>query len=398
VLLTLASLLLAAAPVAAQESPAGPVPGWDDAPPTAPGAPHGLSRSIAMRLGYFDQKDDVAGNPFVDESLTVIEPVVVFDWDFDRRHGMTLKAAYDYVSSASIDRLSQYPEQSGASGDFWYGIDFGMRHRITEEWRLGWHLGASAEYDYRSFKFGGDATWAPTDGRDASVTTTLDVFFDDIDVIRFNGIEEGSDQRITVASTVQWNQVLSRRSHGTFGLTLAWQEGFLETPYNGVVVLDGATPPFPFHNDSLGTEITEELPDSRVRGALFGRVRRQLVPGTSVEAGLRFYADDWGIQSVTVEPRLYQILVRDRLMARLRYRYYTQGASDHWVESLPDGEPLPEFRTSDSDLADFDAHSFGLKLILFRTGRWEFDIGVDQVLRSDGLDATLATIGYKFNL
>lgn len=354
-----------------------------------------LARSIAVRLGYFDQSDSSDGNPFLDESLTVIEPVVVFDWDVSKDLGYTIKAAYDNVSSASIERLSKYPDQSGASGDFWYGLEFGMRHRVDDEWRVGWHAGASAEYDYRSLKAGGEVTWTPNDGRDARVTSSLDVFLDDIDVIRFNGVEEGSDNRISVASTTQWHQIITPTLHALSGITLAYQTGFLETAYNGVVIEDGATPPFPFDNDALGTEITEQLPDVRTRLAIFGRLRQQIVEGTAVELGGRVYGDDWGIASFTLEPRLYQVLVHDRLLLRLRYRYYSQTAADDYVVSLAGGAEIPEFRTSDSELGEYDAQSVGAKLVWFRRGRWELDLGVDRVSRSDGLDSTLGSLGYK---
>lgn len=358
----------------------------------------GLARSIAMRLGYFDQPDGGDGNPFLDESLTVIEPIVLLDWDLSPDLGYTLKAAYDNVSSASIDRLSNYPNQSGASGDYWYGVEFGMRHRVDDVWRAGWHVGVSAEYDYRSIKAGGELRWTPDDGRDASVTTSLDLFFDQIDVIRFDGSEEGSDTRTSVASTTQWHQILGERTHGVFGATLAYQSGFLETAYNGVVVEDGATPPFPFPNGALGTEIAEELPDSRARVALFGRVRRQIVEGTALELGTRLYGDDWGVTSVALEPRLYQSLVRDRLMMRLRYRFYSQGEADDYYESLPGGVPPPRFRTSDSELGAYDAHSFGVKFLWSKRGAWNFDVGIDQVMSADGLDATLLSLGYTLQL
>lgn len=391
------AVLLLAPALRAQGSaaPNAPVPGGD---PSVAAPESGLARSIAVRLGYFDQSDSGDGNPFLDESLTVIEPIVVLDWDVSRDLGYTLKVAYDNVSSASIDRLSDYPDQSGASGDFWYGLEFGMRHRLDDVWRAGWHVGASAEYDYRSIKAGGELQWTPNDDRDASVTTSLDLFLDQIDVIRFNGTEDGSDSRTSIASTTQWHQVLSPRMHGIFGATLAYQTGFLETAYNGVVVEDGATPPFPFDNGALGTEIAEELPDSRARIALFGRVRRQLTEGTALELGARLYGDDWGVTSVAFEPRLYQTLVRDRLLLRLRYRYYTQSEADDYYESLPGAAPVPRFRTSDSELGAYDAHSFGVKFLWYSRGAWEFDVGLDQVISGDGLDSTLATVGYKLHL
>lgn len=390
-----AALCLTSAPASARQ-----IGGVDDdfSELLAPESGDELSRSIAIRLGYFDQDDTGGGNPFLDESLTVIEPIVVFDWDVSKDLGYTIKAAYDNVTSASIDRLSKYPDQSGASGDNWFGLEFGMRHRVNDEWRAGWHVGASAEYDYTSIKAGGQATWTPGDGRDASVTTSLDIFFDQVDVIRFNGVEDGTDQRISFASTTQWYQVLTPTMYSLAGVTLGYQSGFLETAYNGVVVEDGATPPFPFDNDALGTEITEQLPDLRLRLALYGRLRQQIVEGTAVELGARVYGDDWGIVSGAIEPRLYHVLVHDRLLLRLRYRYYAQTGADDYYVSLPGGEPVPEFHTSDSDLGEFDSQSFGIKLVWFRRSSWEFDIGADHVVRDDGLDSSFASIGFKTHL
>ena len=103
-ILRIAVIVLALAPaLRAQKSaaPNAPVPVND---PSVSAPESGLSRSLALRLGYFDQPDDGEGNPFLDESLTVIEPVVVLDWDVSRDLGYTLKVAYDNVSSASIDR------------------------------------------------------------------------------------------------------------------------------------------------------------------------------------------------------------------------------------------------------------------------------------------------------
>jgi len=229
-------------------------PGVGD--PLAPKTSDELTRSIAFRLGVFDQGDSIDGNPFLDESLTVIEPAVVFDWDVNRDFGYSIKAVYDY----------------------------------------------------RSIKGGGEAVWTPNDGRDASITTSLDVFLDDVDVIRFKGVDEGSESRLSTAASIQWYQVMGPRLHGILGATVAHQDGFLGTPYNGVVVEDGATPPFPFDNDALGTEITEELPDTRTRLALYGRLRQQIVEGTAVELGSRLYSDDWGITSVTFGPRLARVI------------------------------------------------------------------------------------------
>lgn len=388
----LLALALGAAPAGAQALPGpegGPGPG-------GAGAGFGKAGSgfVETRLGFFDQGDSGDGNPFLDESLTVIEPILVFDYNFSERFGITTKLSYDYVSSASIDRLSKFPEQSGASGDFYYGLDVAFRHLLDDSNRLNWHLGFGKEYDYTSFGLGASLTRDLPERR-ASVSLSLDAYLDQVDIIRFDGKEEGSDDRTSLAATVTWSQVLTPRWRGELGLTLAHQSGFLETPYNAVVIEDPLLPPNPnLDNLARGFEIPEELPDERLRLALFGRARRLLSDRTSIELGGRLYADDWGITSLTLEPRLYRELIPEELLLRLRYRFYVQSAADDFQESFTEEQ---EFRTQDSDLGDFSLHGLGFQF-LWRLGpASQVDLGADYGVRSDGLDHLFGSIGWRWS-
>ena len=47
--------------------------------------------------------------------------MIVVDYNITDRLATNVEIAYDWVSSASIERLSQFPEQSGASGDNYVG-------------------------------------------------------------------------------------------------------------------------------------------------------------------------------------------------------------------------------------------------------------------------------------
>ena len=358
-----------------------------------PGATHaqGGNMSIAVQIGYYDRDDSGDGNPFLDEDLTIIEPVVIFDHNVSDDFGYSIKLSFDNVSSASIDRLSNFPNQSGASGDTYFGGDFSFRHRLSDSSDVGYHVGFSKEYDYTSFKLGGKLAFETPD-QNRKLTFSLDGFFDQIDIIRFDGSEPGSDDRTSVAGTVRWYQILSPTIHGEFGLTLSQQTGFLETAYNAVVVEDPMLSPNPnLANMARGLEITEELPDDRLRTAVFGRVRKLVRSGTAVELGGRYYSDDWGIDAFTLEPRLYQSLT-DKLRLRLRYRYYQQSQSKYFEEQFLSAK---EFRTQDSDLGDYDTNTIGLKFIWDKTQHHTFDIGVDFATRSDGLDHVFASIGWK---
>lgn len=346
-----------------------------------------------FRLGVFDRDDDGDGNPFVDETLTVIEPALIYDRNFTDKFGMSLMLTFDYVSSASIERLSKFDGQSGASGDTYTGLDLGFRSKPRKEREYGYGLHISKEYDYTSIGLNGSITQELADG-DASIKTSLNVFFDTVDLIRFDGQDFGTDDRTTIAGTVSWYQIISPRMWGEFGFSLAAQSGFLETPYNAVIIEDPSLPPNPnLDNNARGFEVTENLPDSRVRAALFGKVRRSLGSGRSFQLGGRLYYDDWGITALSIQPMYVKLLGADTLW-ELRYRYYTQTAADAYDSQFLTVE---DERTQDSDLASFDSHMFGTHFV-WKTGKSSsWDAGIDYLVRSDGLDHIFATVGWKWS-
>ncbi len=358
------------------------------------------SGSLSTQIGYYHHDDDLeSGNPFLDEELTVIEPLFIWDKNVSDDWGYSVTVSYDSVTSASIDRLSKFPEQSGASGDYYASVDYASRHRRDEgEW-LGWLLGASIEYDYMSLHLGGNYS-QESDDKNVTNSYALTGFFDTVDIIRFDGSgAEGSDTRLSLAASYNRTAVLSPTWIGDLGVTLAAQSGFLETAYNAVVLEDAGLPPNPnLYNQANGIEVAEELPDTRLRAALSYRARHFLSPGRAVELGGRLYGDDWGIFSFALEPRYYMPLIADRLSLRLRYRYYNQTAADDFQEEFQ-GTTLadaPEFRTQDSDLGDLDSHTIGSRFDLTPGGdhNWYFDL--NYVTRSDGLDHYYLGVGYSF--
>ncbi len=348
--------------------------------------------SLGLRIGAYNQSDDGKGNPFLDEELTVIEPVVILDYNVSENLGVWTNFSYDSVSSASIKRLNKFPDQSGASGDYYWGLDTGVRYKLSDTERVGAFVSASTEYDYNSLGFGGDYAFDFNE-KNSTVKFAFSTFFDELDIIRYNGREEGTDDRFSLSSTATWYQVIDNLTHGEVGGTFGYQNGFLETPYNAVVIEDSSLPPNPFlDNLAQGSEVTEELESSRLKGALFGSVRRYLTEsGQAIGVHGRFYADSWGITSFTLEPRFYQPIVDDELFARFRYRYYTQTEADAYGDHF---FTAATYRTQDSDLSDFSSHMFGAKFTWLFSKDLTLDCGVDYMLRSDDLDSIFGSIGF----
>lgn len=348
--------------------------------------------NFAFRVELYDNPDDGAGNPFLDESLTVVEPAVVLDYDVTQRFGVHGQFTYDYVSSASIKRLSRYPEQSGASGDFYVGGNFGFDYELSERTRAGAFANASFEYDYSSFGLGGTFSRDTADHA-GTLSLSTNAFFDVVDVIRFNGQQEGTDNRISWTGTATWYSVINRSLHGEIGGTFTYQTGFLETAFNSVVIEDPALAPNPvLANDARGYEVAEQLPDTRLRSAVFGELRQRLADRWAVGMLGRVYDDSWGIRSWSVEPRLYHWLVPDLLNVRLRYRYYDQTAADAYSASFT--TEVAE-RTQDSDLAAFTSHGYGVRLEFVLPNGWNFDVMADYTNRSDGIDQIFGGSGFR---
>ena len=362
--------------------------------------------SVTFGLNYYQNSDHGDGNPFLDEALTDIEPVIIFDYNVTDRFSINGDISYDYVSSASLERLENFGDQSGATGDYYYGASLGGAYKLYPDLRIGGNLSFSTEYDYDSIGLSGFVA-RDLNNKNTTLKLNLNAFQDTIDIIRWNGDQErgpnGTDDRTTLSLTGNWYQIITPSTHSELGISATHQSGFLETAYNFTVMEFEGSNAREFDADdwrldqtAIGMIYPEELPDTRTRGSIFGRVRTSLSPATAIEIGGRLYADSWGIASVTIEPRLYQWLIEDKLSARLRYRFYAQTAADDYSAHFYMEDP-PEFMTQDSDLGDFTANGAGIKFSWYVSETLRFDVSGDYILRSDGIDQVLGAVGFNWS-
>jgi hypothetical protein len=73
----------------------------------------------------------------------------------------------------------------------------------------------------------------------------------------------------------------------------------------------------------------------------------------------RHYWDTWGVRSDTYDVRLRHELEDDRWV-QPHLRFYRQSAADFFVYGLRDGEPLPQYATSDNRLGPLKTVTLGL--------------------------------------
>ncbi|MBA3698860.1 MAG: DUF3570 domain-containing protein [Planctomycetes bacterium] len=338
---------------------------------------------LTLKLSAYNQQDN-GGIEQVDEDASVFEAVILARKQITDTGTLSLRALGDVVSAASIERAHNadwQAQQGGASGNYRVGLGGGWSEQGDQvDWRIGVQF--AAEYAYLSSGANAGVTWN-LPGRNTALSADLQVFMDTVDLIRFNGDEEGSEARDTYTLDLGWQQVLTPYDLLSLSLSHTEQSGFLATSYNSVF-----TPT---------SEYSEELPDSRSRTALTTRWRHSFGTDSAGEIGARYYTDDWGLSAVTLDVRYSHYLLGRRLLLEPTYRLHVQQAAKYYRESFI--EPLSEYRTSDPDLGDFIGHMVGLKAGFLGGSLFgykaDWDVSLFAYDRDNGLSAFWVIIGQR---
>jgi hypothetical protein len=310
---------------------------------------------VDLRFGWFEQdghgyqsQTNFQGFPG-SEQATIAQPMALFRIRQGRHIQHTVVIPVDVVTAASPDALDSISGASrrneSAGVDVTTTIDSGVNDYAI---RLGGHF----EEPLRAFSWGGGWTRHLAEDN-ATVTLSGNATFDYFDNISQEGLTDGQRSRISVNGNLGGSQILSPTTlvDGSYGYT--YQTGLLEQTWNAV--------PRGIQKPPLG----EKFPHLRHRHAFFGRLA-QIIPltRTTLKLSYRYYVDDFGLSAHTVELRAYQYLTR-WLVVRGSFRRHIQTAVDFYTEDASRlmEEPLSP-RTSDSDLAAFDADELGVKLMI----------------------------------
>ncbi|MFN7954116.1 MAG: DUF3570 domain-containing protein [bacterium] len=149
------------------------------------------------------------------------------------------------------------------------------------------------------------------------------------------------------------SRVLTRR--WLVGVTGSYtsEQGYLTEPYKVLSLVDPLT--------GLPTaERTESRPTSRSRFSVLGSSVYHFDEDV-LHLSYRYYGDDWSIRSHTVD-LAYRAELGGSVYLEPHLRYYTQSAASFFRFGLVDGEPLPEFATSDYRVGPLDSVTVGATL------------------------------------
>jgi hypothetical protein len=303
---------------------------------------------LVVLLGARASADDsfVAKTQIYTDSdhTTVVSPLAALSRDAWK--GGTLSASYvaDVVSSASIDVVSN---ATARMNDYRSEITAGLVQKFHNTTLSGSYV-YSVENDYQSHNV--ELGFAQ-DMFEKNSTLAFGATFSANDVYRTG--DQSFHRKLTVGGvSASGTQVLGRATIAQLSYTLSYGNGYWASPYRFVRI---ETPDF----QQIEFKVPETEPNERYRHAAVIGLNRHIFSDSTIQGDYRFYADNWGILSHTIQLR-YFVTWKD-VTLRLRERFYYQsGASffrPHYTAAT-----LQPFVTADRELSTFWSNVAGFKI------------------------------------
>ena len=212
----------------------------------------------------------------------------------------------------------------------------------------GFNYTRSDEDDYESDSISLDASLNSADGL-RTYSGAISASQDDIEPtqgsVPTNTLKDEKDIR---SAWIGVTQIVSQRALMKFGLSYTYRDGFLTDPY----------------------KLHDKRPDQRKEWAASAGYRHFFIDANAaLHADYRYFDDDWGISSHTVDLAWHQNLgERTRLIPFLRY--YTQDKAD-FFDNIADLEA--RYYADDYRLSAFGAITAGLRA-QHEFGNWSVNV------------------------
>ena len=367
------------------------------------------------------------------EKLTDMTPTIVVSIPVGNNNVVTVDgglSAYTSASSSNVDPFdgkyaaSPWIESSGASrSDVLSYIHPSYSHSSNDRNTIiSGNVSFSNEFDYTSFGFGGGYTHLMNQ-KNTEIGISAKVYLDKYNPQYPVELRPGFTQyysssitgdgayspqflpfsqlgRNSYSTSLNFSQILSKRFQFSLSMDLVLQEGLLSTPHQRVYFVDRND--FFIEDFQLADDV-EQLPNSRYKIPMGGRISYAISDMFIFRGYFRYYFDDWGINSYTASAEI-PIKISDKFTIYPIYRYYSQTSSKYFS---PKDVALSsnQYYTSDYDLSAFNANQYGFginyKDIFTSAKVWKFglksvDFRYNNYQRNIDFNANIFELGLKF--
>jgi hypothetical protein len=339
-----------------------------------------------------------------DDRVQVNAPSITFKKDFGTDYSLRVNGTFDSISGASPNWVDS---QSGASKRSFSKNSDNSRYSYE-----------NMEFEDTRTALSGDLT-IRQENRDEfnvgiSISRETDYYGNELSLSYISYIDSLKNSAVSIGGSVNMNEILSYNHHtatdsdtgaskkeessgytfdigfsqnidsssivklSLFGVS---ESGYLSNNYryivrkaNGIESLSPDSRP----DDRFGTGGTVEYRKSLEPLTLYGKYR--------------YYSDDWGIDSHTVDGGLYYNF-DDEVIINPSLRYYNQSEADFYSSGNFNGE---KYGSSDERLSDFSAMTYKLQATYNYNYDWSYNIGINYYDQTTGLSAFYTTVGVKY--
>jgi hypothetical protein len=340
--------------------------------------------------------------------VTVDEQVFALKRDKKKDKTFTLKLFHDAITGATPNGAatpSTFTSPSGNPYSDTLAQIVDERYAVTADWtredsrleKVSTGLSYSTELDYDSV----GASWKKERDTKNRMRTYSYGFGLNYDVISAEGgIPTGlapvtdttrtpSDSKLVADFLAGVTQVINRTTLLQLNYSLGISSGYLTDPYK-IITVSGAPVDLQF----------EKRPDLRVGHSLYLRFIQHR-KGDVAKASYRFYFDDWGIISHTLDFR-YRYRMSGKWYAQPHLRYYSQSAASFYGYIFYSTDPVTGYASGDYRLGNLAGLTAGIQMGREFTRKLETNIRVeylqqtDRLGRFEPLNAVIAQISFRY--
>ncbi len=210
---------------------------------------------------------------------------------------------------------------------------------------------------------------------------------DDDDYDSSSGASQSFDINVLTAE-IGFTQVLSPTSLAKASVFFINEDGYLSNPYMNVVRN------YNLNNSGTAEVTAENKPDTRTSYGLTLQYITALSDVLSSNTSYRFYSDDWGINSHTINTELYYEY-GDHWLFGGGLRYYVQSEADFY-NGAKEYFTNETYASSDRRMSDFNAVSYKVSATYHVNGDWSVNSGISYYDQSKHFDAIYYTAGLKY--
>ena len=350
---------------------------------------------------------------------SISAPSITVNKDFGTDYTLNMSVMTDAVTGGSPTAIDT---ASGASGAYKRGatnannvsyenVDYEdnriagnilLTTRLENRDELSLGVSYSAESDFYSYE--GSAEYMHWLGQEKNQALSFGLAVQANEILIQECIENyscepdansGASQKETASlinAQVSFLQNISANSYLKTSLFYITEDGYLNSPYHNVVRDLDPT-------DGLVNVMAEQKPDARASYGLSFKYANALNENLTWQAAYRFYTDDWGINSHTLDNDIYYE-VGDDWTFKLGLRAYTQSEADFYSEFKNTSSfSNEEFASSDERISSFTALTYKAGVDYKVAKDVTVNIGVNYYVQDSmsKLKATYFTAGFTHN-